>query len=217
MLLFIIFIIYESWNGSAANALSLSLLTVSLCLSLTSSLFFQGEPINMLPTWHWITKACCWLRSENQPCAALLCRCLCQFLSDICVLTCAPFWRTHLDKTPKARRHCTQWSKGKAIIAILPEGGCFSFKLFFSLFPFSFALCTNNTAAQIDMFLFFPPAMTSRSYCLYCSPLTGRCRSVVEFFSKICRLYLLPSVCGFSCVQSHCCWWFDGHCVFAVI
>lgn len=124
-------------------SLSLSLLTVSLCLSLTSSLFFQGEPINMLPTWHWITKACFWLPSENQPCAAFLCRCLCQFLSDICVLTCAPFWRTHLDKTPKARRHCTQWSKGKAIIAILPEGGCFSFRLFF-LFSLSLLLSAQT-------------------------------------------------------------------------
>lgn len=94
--------------------------------------------------------------SENPPCATFLRRCLCQFLSDVCLFMCALLRLTHLDKTSHARRAVAQSSKEKAITASLhqPEDGCFSFNLYF-FSPLALRCCKNNTNTSIDMFHFF--------------------------------------------------------------
>lgn len=117
---------------------------LSLYVSHSLPLFLQGEPINMLPTWHWITKACCWLRSENQPCATFLCRCLCQFLTHVCTRSRAlrSDWLTWIKRpTPGGTLLSGQKERPLQLHYISPRADAFLLTFFFP-FPFSFSAQT---------------------------------------------------------------------------
>lgn len=138
-----LYLLFMSYEMEVQLMRSLSLLTVSLCLSLTASL--QGEPINMLPTWHWITKACGWLRSENQPCATFLCRCLCQFLTDVCARSRAlrSDWLTWIKRpTPGGTLLSGQKERPLQLHYISPRADAFLLTFFF---PFLFSFSAQTT------------------------------------------------------------------------
>lgn len=101
--------------------------------------------------------ACSWLRSENPPCATFLCRRLCQFClcASLCPHALCSDGLTWIKRpTPGGMLLSGQKERPLQLHYISLRVDVFLLT-FFLFLPFSLSLCTNNTASQIDMFLFF--------------------------------------------------------------
>lgn len=154
------------------------------------SLFLQGESINTLPTRHWITNACRWLRDIHFW-KSTMCNISAPLFVSVPVrrlfvhVRSVSDWLTRI-KHPEPGGMLLSRQKKRPLRLHYVSLGTNAFLLTF-FFPISAAAQTLQTLRLIRL----TPScsMTSRSHCFYCSEMTGRYKEILEFVSYINRLY----------------------------